>query len=308
MRNKIGERELLNSYKNSPTDNLLEENNSLLKKLGKVAKKQKTHIESELQNNGSYSSYIPDENRKIILKNIKSSKKKVKGYLKRRGSETTTPREKAQAYRNVNRLKRFLKSKDDIVLGLSPNSNKPNASVLSHELGHSQHYYGRGGSKVGKLAHRVRDFQKNAINKVSEMAEKRGIKINNSTANKSTGVVAGLASGINAGKKEKEGKKEGFLSKTAWITTPTVAMAPTLISEGEATRQGLKILRKAGASKAYMGMARKNLGHAFGTYATGLIAPIAMGYGARQIGKVIGRRIAKNKGPKNSGENNEKRV
>lgn len=82
------------------------------------------------------------------------------------------------------------------------------------------------------------------------MAEKRIIKINNSTS-WSTGVVAGLASGINAGRRRRKVRR-GFLSKTAWITTPTVAMAPTLISEGEATRQGLKILRrKAGASKAY---------------------------------------------------------
>lgn len=35
------------------------------------------------------------------------------------------------------------------------------------------------------------------------------------------------------------------------------------------------------------------MGAAFGTYASALAAPLLAGYGARQVGKIIGRRTVK---------------
>ena len=53
------------------------------------------------------------------------------------------------------------------------------------------------------------------------------------------------------------------------------------------------MLKKAGASKAYQRIARKNLGVYFGSYVSRLATPILAGYGARQAGKVIGRRTVR---------------
>ena len=108
------------------------------------------------------------------------------------------------------------------------------------------------------------------------------------------GVIGGFASGIKAGRDEKKGKKESVLNKVGYAAAPIAYHTPTLVSEFEASRQGLKMLKKAGASKAYQRIARKNLGVYFGSYVSRLATPILAGYGARQAGKVIGRRTVSN--------------
>lgn len=55
----------------------------------------------------------------------------------------------------------------------------------------------------------------------------------------------------------------------------------------------MKLLKQVGANKAYRKAALKNLGAAWGTYAAGLVTPVLAGYGARQVGKVIGRRTVR---------------
>lgn len=162
---------------------------------------------------------------------------------------------------------------------------KDQASILAHELGHSKHYYGRDGSKIGKLAHKLRDKQ-------GDLNIKTGLS--NGLVQHGLGVIGGFASGIKAGRDEKKGKKESILNKVGYVAAPLAYNTPTLVSEFEASRQGLKMLKKAGASKAYQRIARKNLGTYLGVYASRLTTPILAGYGARQAGKVIGRRTVSN--------------
>ncbi len=161
---------------------------------------------------------------------------------------------------------------------------KNKAAILAHELGHSKHYYGRDGSKIGKLAHKLMDKQ-------FDLDVKTGLSYD--SVQHGLGVIGGFASGIKAGRDKKKGKKESILNKVGYTAVPIAYHTPTLVSEFEASRQGLKMLKKAGASKAYQGLARKNLGVYLGSYVSRLATPILAGYGARQVGKIIGRRTVK---------------
>lgn len=107
-------------------------------------------------------------------------------------------------------------------------------------------------------------------------------------------LTSGLLSGIKAGRDEKKGKKESVLNKLAPYAVPLAYKSPTLVSEFEASRQGMKLLKQAGASKGYRKAAGKTLGAAFGTYASTLAAPLLAAYGARQVGKVVGRNTVRN--------------
>ena len=296
---KLGDSEYYRSLDTGLSRKLLDENEELLGKLHKKADKQRTSVFKSNKSGSFYNKTIADDVKKDAKDNLRLNKKEFRNFYK--GKPLTDQRVK-DANDYLNGYKRILKSKDVVSLG-SESEGYRSASSLAHELGHSQHFHGRPGSMIGKLAHKIGNIQKNAVGKLNEVSAKKGIRVTNDKTNKAVGVIAGLASGINAGKKEREGKKEGMLSKTAWITAPTAFVSPTLIAEGEASRQGLKMLKKAGASKAYMGVARKHLGHAFGTYAASVVAPLAMGYGARQIGKVIGKKIY---GPKDPGDEKKK--
>lgn len=117
--------------------------------------------------------------------------------------------------------------------------------------------------------------------------------LSNNLVQHGLGVTGGLLSGIKAGRDEKKGKKESILNKVGYAAAPIAYHTPILVSEFEASRQGLKMLKKAGASKAYQRIARKNLGAYLGVYASRLATPILAGYGARQVGKIIGRRTVK---------------
>lgn len=155
------------------------------------------------------------------------------------------------------------------------------------------HVSGRNGSKVGKIAHKLK-------HRIDELDRKtmKSLGTNNSFKvgagiGTGLGVTGGLLSGIKAGRDEKKGKKESVLNKLAPFAAPLAYKTPELVSEFEASRQGLKLLKKVGASKEYRRAARKTMGAAFGTYASALAAPLLAGYGARQVGKVIGRRTVK---------------
>ena len=159
--------------------------------------------------------------------------------------------------------------------------------VLSHELGHSKHYYGRNGSKIGKIAHDLRSRIGGIESGISEISGIRPHELSNAG-----GTILGLASGINAGRKEAKGEKEGIVSKTS-ILAPLAIKTPQLVSEFEASRQGMKLLKKAGASKKYRKLAGKSLSGMLGTYAADALIPVALGYGARQLGKVVGKEIGR---------------
>jgi hypothetical protein len=64
--------------------------------------------------------------------------------------------------------------------------------------------------------------------------------------------------------------------------------APLLITEGAASTKGLKMMKKAGASKQLMKAAKRDLGNAFGTYATMAAKPIASELGGHGLGVSYG--------------------
>lgn len=151
----------------------------------------------------------------------------------------------------------------------------PGADILSHELGHAHYDNDKSANKLGKLAHE--GFKK---------ANGMDLFIKHGPL---AGIGAGVASGIVKAKKEEKGKKEGIVNKTVPYLTPVVVTSPGLVSEVAASAHGLKLLKKAGASKKALKAARRNLGHAamsYGTYA-------AIGAGLGGVSKHIAYRTTK---------------
>ena len=277
-----------------------EESKSISGKLIDLASKQKTAvIRAPSGGDGSfYTSKINDTAKENIRKQFKPAKdaiKKLREYRKEVELQTVkkglkgTPHEgtKRKIKTNLKEFKKVLNSKD--LIAIDHSLSDPTAD-LAHELGHSMHKHGRGGSKIGKIAHKL----KYKIDKLDRKTMK-SLGTNNrfrvgTGIGTGLGVTGGLLSGIKAGRDEKKGKKESVLNKLAPYAAPLAYKTPELVSEFEASRQGMKLLKKVGASKAYRKAARKTMGAAFGTYASALAAPLLAGYGARQAGKVIGRR------------------
>lgn len=141
------------------------------------------------------------------------------------------------------------------------------ADLLSHELGHSKHYQGRSGSVVGKGAHRLYGLSKHG------------------TATPH-GLAASFANGYISGKKaEKDGEKESKWNKARTAVVSAGVATPMLISEAAASRQGIKALKKAGASKKLIKESKKRLGSAFGTYASTAGINTGVGYLGRASGR-----------------------
>lgn len=121
------------------------ENKRLIEELVKDARKQKTAVHFVKNKTGSF--YNPDAlNKEVINDAYKKSKKNLqKNDL--RSLEDMLVYSKAR------------KSADNIVL------DTKEAATLAHELGHSKHYRGRGGSKIGKLAHKLRHTKLSQLDK-----------------------------------------------------------------------------------------------------------------------------------------------
>lgn len=281
-----------------------EESKSISGKLKDLANKQKTAVIRGKGGEGSFHmSEISDTTKESIRKQFKPAKdaiKKLREYRKEVELQTGrkglrgTPHEgsKRKIKTNLKEFKKVLNSRD--LIAIDHSLSDPTAD-LAHELGHSMHVSGRNGSKVGKIAHKLK-------HRIDELDRKtmKSLGTNNSfKVGAGIGVTGGLLSGIKAGRDEKKGKKESVLNKLAPYAAPLAYKTPELVSEFEASRQGLKLLKKVGASKEYRKAARKTMGAAFGTYASALAAPLLAGYGARQVGKVIGRRTV-------SDDNNKK--
>ena len=138
-----------------------------------------------------------------------------------------------------------------------------NASIFAHEYGHSLHRMDRGGSLVGRIAHQLYAPSKIGTNLSGMLAP-----------------AAALGMGIAAAK----GRKFGKFTRFAPIVAPAAVSLPMLIAEEEASRQGLKALRGAGASDDYLSKSRRRLGLAYSTYlaaplATAGLSAAAMAYG-----------------------------
>lgn len=174
------------------------------------------------------------------------------------------------------------KNSDNIILDTNE------ASTLAHELGHSKHHGGRDGSKIGKLAHKLRNTKLAQLDK--KLVDSAGPTFSHLVRNGAPlSMAAGFASGYDSGKKLAKGEKDSVVNKTAYAALPVIHQAPKLVSEFEASRQGIKLLKKAGASKEFIKQSKKALGNAYGTYAASLATPVALGYLARQAGKVTGK-------------------
>lgn len=205
--------------------------------------------------------------------------------------------------------KEFLKSgnpvlesigKDRIILdkSLAKNGNLGSNAALSHELGHS-HYMGfsKGRSKniIAKAAHRLYTpgaymvSDDPVISKSFKLGKKER-QLNVSGSNLTSGGFAahGFINGLKSAKLKHEGKKESKLHKLASAALPAAMVAPLLVAEGSASLKGLKLLKKAGASKAAMKESRKLLGKAWGTYAGKAAKPILSGQLGREAGKLAG--------------------
>lgn len=125
---------------------------------------------------------------------------------------------------------------------------------LAHELGHADYHLNKDSGKIGRAAHKA-------------YVKTGGSRLNVKRLQPRLAVVAGAMSGERAAKLEAEGKKQSKLERHADWAIPAVLSAPVLVSEGLASRKGLKFLKNSGASKELRKAARKELVGAWGTYA-----------------------------------------
>ena len=173
---------------------------------------------------------------------------------------------------------------DTIILG---KGKKSDADVLAHELGHTQFIHRK----------RSKNFIAKAAHELSVLSEL-------GTSNKANVLYAasGFKNGLKSAKAKAEGKKEKTWDKIKSVAVPALVSAPLLISEASASGKGLKMLKKAGASKESMKQAKKALGAAYGAYALQAGGSIASGYAGRLLGKAVGKKKYKNKEEKNKKE------
>lgn len=142
-----------------------------------------------------------------------------------------------------------------------------NSALLSHELGHAAHYAeGRGGSAVGKIAHKLYDPR--IIKGVSTAS-----------------FVNGIHSGIKSEKAKIKGEKESKWNRTKSVVVPVALNAPMLISEAAASKKGIDLLKKSGASKKLVSKSKQRLGAAYSTYLARATKDTIKGEVGRHVGK-----------------------
>lgn len=176
------------------------------------------------------------------------------------------------ASRNVG-SKKFWDSlgKDRVVMGKGKLSD---VDALSHELGHAQYMKaGRSKSIVGKAAHKLDMVSNIATGKHGQVLS----------------FAHGFKSGVKNERNKQKGKKSNTWDKVKSVAVPSALVAPMLIAEGKASLNGLKSMKKAGASKKLMKQSAKRLGAAWGTYAGHASKSVVSG-GA---GEIAGRGYAK---------------
>lgn len=169
--------------------------------------------------------------------------------------------------------------KDQIVIG----QDSGNAAFLAHELGHAQYYKGRSKDILGKVA--------NKLYGPSNIA---------TTTNLGNGILAadGFRRGKNSVYTDEDGKikiKKSKALKSAAVSG--IMVAPLLGAEATASIKGLRAMKKLGASKELLKSARRDLGNAYGTYASMAAKPVMSELGGHGIGVAYGvaREKSKNK-------------
>ena len=233
------------------TDNpeIQKESEKIAKKLIEKAKKQGTNVHDTFNASGSH--YLKRRQIKNIRRALKKLAPKSEKWAKIIEENTKSPS--------------FGKAGDYVY---APTER---AELLAHELGHStQAVKGRGGSKLGRLA--LKAYMPSKL-------------ITASPIGPALSFANGYQSGKIAKRKEDKGEKEGAFNKIRTAALPAAAAAPMLATEADASIQGMKMLKKAGASKALRRYAGKTLLGAGLTYAGLAGAGIGAGYLGRAVGK-----------------------
>lgn len=237
------------------TDSKAPDNIKIKERLKKVADNQGTFVTDASIPNNSY--YVGDAKkvRENLAKEAKKHRKKGFRHL---------------SYERIGLGKDIKNKKDLILLG---DEGFSSSAILSHELGHSQYTtgLGRSGSKVGKIAH-----------KLYQPSKKLSAPV---------GIVAGFHSGVQAEKAKQEGKKESKLNRALPIVTSIAMSTPMLVSEGLASKKGIELLKKSGASKELINEAKKKLALAGSTY----VAKAGRDAVLSETGRLVGKGWAKHK-------------
>ena len=226
------------------------------------------------------------ESKIIQKKKGKSLRKLIKNETDASGLKYTA-KEKKELLNGVKEFEHagcYLSNADTII-------SDRRASTLAHEYGHSRHYHGRDGSKIGTIAHKMRD----ASGRINSILKK--LKLPKPGRAASVGI--GFVSGYNAEKKKEKGEKESAINKLSPGAVAISSELPVIISEAAASRRGIKELKNLGASKGYLRYAKKAYRHGLGTYLTvGALTNLGLAYGSRETGTIARRlknKIAKNK-------------
>lgn len=95
----------------------------------------------------------------------------------------------------------------------------------------------------------------------------------------------GFQAGMKKEENNREGKETGTWDKVRSVAVPAAIVAPVLVGEGKASLNGLKTMKKSGASKELMKQSKKRLGAAYGTYAGDASRAIFMGGSGELAGR-----------------------
>lgn len=273
---KLGDKVIDRSIEYLKNSKLTAKDKDVIKKrLLKGAKKQGIKVVSDPEfPNSAYTGGS-------VGRTIRNTVAKITKLIRKSGNKELARNLPKQAAERIGSEKLFKNmGKDSVVMG---NGSLSDVDVLSHELGHAQYMKsGRSKSLMGKVAHKLTPISETATGSMNVSGHKIPV-----------GQIGSFAHGFQAGyKKEKnkqEGKKTNTWNKIKSVAVPAALTAPILIAEGKASLNGLKAMRKAGASKELMNQSRKRLGAAWGTYAGNSIKIV----GAGGAGDITGKGVAK---------------
>lgn len=235
-------------------EHLKSEDTELLKKLEKRIKESGI----KLKNKEELDRYIEEEIEKSpkILRNLKKKLANIKG--------TIQPPQNSY-YPGGDFI--YTKSK--------------RADTLAHEFGHAQHYKGRDGKVLGKLAHKT--------------AKLPGLSS-----------TTGFISGLDAAQKEETGEEVGLGNKLAPGIASAAHALPTLGKEIAASKRGYRELKNLGASREYLKHSKGTYKKALGTYILAAGIDTGSGYISREVGKKAGKKLIERKKKKAEDKNKDK--
>lgn len=256
----------------------IKDNKKIYDKLTKLAKDSGTKIEvNPYEITGSR--YEGSSNARGVRKAMAFLKKKTKNLKNSQKIHDRLDRSTLGQYAKA------VSGKDKVVLDYMGDES---ATLLSHELGHSQYLQPkRSKSILGKAAHRLHE--------ISQVA-----------SNSKLGTIGSAINGVHSGLKEErnksEGKKTSAWTKAKASVIPAALAAPMLIAEGKASLNGLKNMKKLGASKELLKNSKKTLGSTWSTYAGLGMKNVITGEGSRWVGKGLGK-VLYNKDKKKKDDN-----